>query len=98
MRNYTMPESEAIARIFPSNTAPKFARGIKFVQCAVLLTTSVFLFRSGMYASLSNLFKFHPNAVATIWGNLEMIAALLLLSLSFQSSGSQRSPSTAGSR
>jgi hypothetical protein len=36
-----------------------------------------------MVASLSNLFSFHPNSIATVWGNLDTIVALLLVPTSF---------------
>jgi hypothetical protein len=58
-------------------------RAIKFIQCAALLTTSVVLFRSGMVASLSNLFSSHPNSIAAVWGNLDIIVAFLLVPTSF---------------
>ena len=59
-------------------------RTIKFVQSGALLATSVFLFRSGMAASLSNLFAFqHTNAIAAIWGNLDTMVAFLLLPIAF---------------
>jgi len=62
-----------------SSTGTSFNRTAKFVQCAALLSTAAFLFRSGMVASLSNLFSFHPNSIATVWGNLDTVVALLLI-------------------
>ena len=68
------------------NRRSLIAQRSKFIQCAALLLTAAFLFRSGMYASLSNLFLFHhPNSVATIWGNLDMTVALLLIPTAFAS-------------
>ena len=58
-------------------------RTIKYAQSAALLLTAGFLFRSGMVASLSNLFSFHPNSSAAVWGNLDTIVALLLVPTSF---------------
>jgi hypothetical protein len=36
-----------------------------------------------MVASLSNLFSFHPNSIAAVWGNLDTIVALLPVPTSF---------------
>jgi hypothetical protein len=36
-----------------------------------------------MAASLSNLFAFHPNAIAAIWGNLATVVAFLLIPTAF---------------
>jgi hypothetical protein len=36
-----------------------------------------------MVASLSNLFSFHPNSIAAVWGNLDTIVAFLLVPTSF---------------
>ena len=59
-------------------------RILRWVHCAALLTTSIFLFRSGMSAALSNLFSFHhPNLIAAVWGDLDVIASLLLFPVSF---------------
>jgi hypothetical protein len=70
-----------IANSLSSSTSSN--RAIKFIQCAALLTTSVFLFRSGMAASLSNLFSSDPNSIAAVWGTLDTIVAFLLLPTSF---------------
>ncbi len=58
-------------------------RTTKSVQCAALFFTAAVLIRSGMDASLSNLFTSNPNPTATIWGNLESVLALLLVPTSF---------------
>jgi hypothetical protein len=55
------------------------SRTIKYVQSVALLLTAGFLFKSGMVASLSNLLSFHPNSIATIWGDLDTIIALMLV-------------------
>jgi hypothetical protein len=65
---------------------PKFRinRILRWIHCAALLTTSIFLFRSGMFAALSNWFSFHhPNLIATVWGEVDVIASLLLFPVSF---------------
>ena len=66
----------------PSSSA-NVARMMKFAQCAALLTTSAFLFRSAAEASFSDFFNSQPNSLAAIWGNLETAAALLLVPTSF---------------
>jgi hypothetical protein len=58
-------------------------RTFKYAQSAALLLTAGVLFRSGMVASLSNLFSFHPNSIAAVWGNLDTIVALLPVPTSF---------------
>ncbi len=67
-----------------SSLGTHYNRTIRFVQSGALLATSVFLFRSGMIASLSNLFAFrHPNAIAAIWANLDTMVAILLVPIAF---------------
>ena len=59
-------------------------RTSRWIHCAALLTTCIFLFRNGIVAALSNLFSFHhPNGIAAAWGNLDVIASLLLFPVSF---------------
>jgi hypothetical protein len=64
-------------------SSDRFTRAAKFVQSATLLASAAFLFRSGMDASLSDLFSIHPNSIATIWGDLATTVALLLIPTSF---------------
>jgi hypothetical protein len=54
-------------------------RTIKYAQSAVLLLTAGFLFRGGMVASLSNVFSFHSNSIAEVWGSLDTVVAFLLV-------------------
>jgi hypothetical protein len=59
-------------------------RILRWIHCAALLITSIYLFRNGMVAALSNLFSFHhPNEIAAAWGNLDVIVSLLLFPVSF---------------
>jgi hypothetical protein len=62
-----------------SSTSATSSRTIRYVHSLALLLTTGLLFRSGMVALSSNLFSFHPNSVAAVWANLDIIAAFLFI-------------------